>query len=211
MPGPLGSKIMSILRVLTPDEIDRYIEEVNTKSELALKVAVGAEDFEAMPLGIDDKALIKKAAEKASLKTTNDERDQISKAKIIPINKSVEDHLNKKRLESNKKKVGKKKATQKKPKGGLESVGILSAEKLKEESKKRQDDEESEKESTSIFILNQKEILKSSQDKLAAQDGILLYRRSAAQETGSANSENTEDKNLQAFGSCGILINKKHY
>ena len=98
---------MSILRILTPDEIDRYIEEVNTKSELALKVAVGAEDFEAMPLGIDDKALIKKAAERPSLKTTNDERDQISKAKIIPINKSVEDHLNKKRLESNKKKVGK--------------------------------------------------------------------------------------------------------
>jgi hypothetical protein len=97
---------------------------------------------------------------------------------------------------------------------GLESIGVLSKSQvstLEAEKRKRENDK---KESTTVFILNQREKLKGSQNKLAEQAAILQYRKNASQEFIKheiSEDELDDDFEPSTSDSCGILVNKKHY
>ena len=188
MLGPLGSTLMSIMRVLTPSEIERYAHEVVSAEEAkVMSIAAGAEGYEML----SDSHL--------------EHGSGGHKAKIIPINEAAEKEL--KELEEPDLEKPKKQA--KKSDNSLGSLGILSAGELNEQEAKKKKLNDSKKESTSIFILNQRERLKKSQNKLAGQAAILEYKKSASQEM--IQSDNTHDDEEKVSGSSGILINKKHY
>jgi hypothetical protein len=192
MLGPKGSTIISILKVLTPSEIDRYTEEQGFE-ESDIKVASGAEGFELSSfshLQTDEQTSAKSAEQSEEVEAQLDEFE--NEAKIIPINSSIqleESHL---------------KAS------GLEALGIESRHSVQERKSRDEEYENSKKESTTVFILNQREQLKESQNKLVSQAAILEYKKSATQEVYN-KGDHGSDENRVSTGSSGILINKKHY
>lgn len=214
MLGPIGSNLMQLLRVLTPSEIDRYSEDVvnNTKVEL-LAIAAGAEDMSTTQHEHDPRSA---DAYKKPPVAGIDEEEEL-KAKIIPINDKV-----KKELSDQEEQSQKDKADEFQPielgrfaeSSGLESIGILSKSQvsaIETEKRKRENDK---KESTTVFILNQREKLKGSQNKLAEQAAILQYRKNASQEFIKheiSEDELDDDFEPSTSDSCGILVNKKHY
>lgn len=214
MLGPIGADLMSILKVLTPSEIDLYSE---TEEEVvAQSMAVGAEninyDEHAPSAGRDYK-------NKGQHESDNAEDDELEKAKIIPINKKVEQELSENGEffeEKQELKISKeKKILINSEKNSLNAIGILSKNQQKEIEDERRKKENSKKDSTSVFILNQRNKLKQSQMKLIEQKAIRQYQQNASAEILAVReiSENEieEDQEIRDSSSKGILVNKRHY
>lgn len=218
MLGPIGSNLMAILKVLTPAEIDRYAEEVLNAEPIVTKIAAGGED---LPLSSNDEHY--SSQQKSPLKEKESEEVE-HEAEIIPIHDKIkienllpkEEELsppkpNYEEIESNfvNEFEGKIKES-----NDLASVGIYSAKQIKAQKQQELDQINKNKESTTVFILNQREKLKRSKEKLAEQAAILLYRKNAAQEFVKIElseqdiEDGVESKNSTA---CGVLIDKKHF
>jgi hypothetical protein len=208
MLGPIGSNLMTILRVLTPNEIHRYSEEEIGEAGIEIQaMAAGAEDF-----STSQHESGSRSTKSPNKQTLNDvEEDEELKAKIIPINEKVKKELSLEverieKLQAEKAYSGKS--------SGLESIGVLSSSQMNEIEAKRKRLEDDQKESTTVFILNQRAKLKSSQGKLAEQAAILQYRKNASQEIirhDKSQDELDDDSEPRSMDSCGILVNKKHY
>lgn len=204
MLGPMGSSIISILRVLTPGEIDRYTEDeslIEESSSNITAIASGGESFEFQKF--DSKG------EKSNEKESKNSQEDVHEAKIIPINSSVDlDDLAgsvEHEIKEKKKEKNKKVST-----NSLEAIGIESSQTIQQKERDKIEKENSEKESTSVFILNQREKLKNSQSRLVEQAAILEYKKSATQEV-SSSTKSEKRKDTSICGTTGILINKKHY
>jgi hypothetical protein len=198
MLGPMGSTIISILRVLTPSEIDRYTED-QVVPENAIKIASGAEGFEPdSSSSRSHQSFRNKDEEGKNLESKDYEVEH--EAQIIPINASVKIESKPDHIPDN--------AEPREELSGLAVVGIESKQALKDKENLRLEREDSKKESTSVFILNQRERLKRSQNKLVGQAAILEYQKSATQEMLNSNDD---DEDSKVSGASGILINKKHY
>lgn len=215
MLGPIGANLMSILKVLTPSEIDLY-SEVN-EEVVAQPMAVGAENIQ-----YDEHSSSLAEEYKRKLAHGQDEEatedDEPEKAKIIPINKKVEQELSengeffeqKPKLEISKD----KKNFSAPDKNSLNAIGILSKNQQREIEEEKQRQENSKKDSTSVFILDQRERLKQSRMRLVEQKAISQYQKNASAEImipKEASEENVEDEEIRDSSSKGILVNKRHY
>jgi hypothetical protein len=91
--------------------------------------------------------------------------------------------------------------------GNLESVGIINTEKQKvlDEIQKRKD--KLKEDSSTLFLIKQRNKLKNCQEKLQTQDAIKSYKKSSTEDSKSKYDE--EGKPI--VGSTGILVNKKHF
>ena len=214
MLGPMGSTIISILRVLTPSEIDRYTEEhsvVESVNGQVGKIASGAEGFEPSDFSSSQKF--------SQAQKDNQQHNEVElehEAKIIPINSSIEIEHKPLDIPVPVKEIELEEADGKSTNNNsnilnaLESIGIEPKKTLRRKEERKRDQENAKKESTSIFILNEREKLKESQNKLAGQAAILEYKKSATQEITNSNAKDNKKEKCSS-SSSGILINKKHY
>jgi 3-oxoacyl-(acyl-carrier-protein) synthase len=211
MLGPLGSSIISILRVLTPSEIDRYTDSIY-EDGMVTKVAAGAEGFEPFekpPGGFKPRIVTEEdESDESMFSEGSDEKSQDeSKAKIIPISKMVKledlpiaiQHL----PESKDKSLN---SDKKKSMNSLSDLGLKSAKELLEEQRLIQEIKNQSKDSTSVFILNEREKLRESKEKIASLMAIFEYRKSATQEI---IVQDLGDDEPMIYGSSGILINTR--
>jgi len=218
MLGPIGASLMSIMRVLTPSEIDRYVDVQSDTKATQLR-AVGGEtmSFDERESHMEDS--YKGPPEKEK-----------SQAKIIPISDFQKDKKDPKSQQK-----GPPKSLIGPPPNNihefhpheedylpgqsshldeLESIGIFTSSHLKEEQERKIAKEKSGQESTTVFILSQREKLLDSTKKLVGQSAIKEYQVTSSQEIVQRDlteDDYDEDGELLASGSKGILVNKKHY
>jgi hypothetical protein len=224
MLGPIGSTLMSIMKVLTPAEIDMYSESSSTSGSVTQATAVGAEhiqyDYSSNHL--------KQSYEDQLNQDANSQQqpqEQEQKAKIIPINKKVKEQIEEqsqgedRSQESRDSKLPMKSKSQMMvsshdENNELNSIGIYSSQQIQDHEKQLQEQEAKKKDSTSVFILNQRERLKSSRSKMVEQKGIMQYQKSSTADliTKEYTEEDLEDDaDMRDSNSKGILLNKKHF
>ncbi|MBD66841.1 MAG: hypothetical protein CME62_16680 [Halobacteriovoraceae bacterium] len=209
MLGPIGADIMSIFRLLSPSEIDRYMEyeEDQEASVTPAAMASGGEEF----------SFQQKSAYKQS------KHSEEHQAKIIPLHQddhqqSSQDNLpddehpsdSRPSLSELEAKVENLKNNLKA--NGLESVGILSAASLRNIEKKRLAEESKNKDSTTAFLIKEREKMRQSKRRIIEQHAFKTYIASAACEIYEVDdSADDDEETLDASGTKGILVNKKQF
>lgn len=208
MLGPMGAKIIDLLRIMTPNEIDRYVEKKEEVSNANIQLAAGAEDFNVSntPVNHNLSKQEKKEEEK-------DQDDIQHEAKIIPINKDVQEQ-NSKSTEEEHEPIDPEQALEYEAtfkEKELEAAGIFSAQKIEALKKEKLKRVKAKQESTSNFIIKEREKLKQTKLRLIEQDAIKNYNLNANVE--SLNDEIDIDNPDEEIivGNKGILVNKKHY
>lgn len=212
MLGPMGARIIDLLKIMTPNEIDKYVEKPNEQSEL--KLAAGAEEFD-----------VTKSPPKAlganQNKNDNENEDSTSEedvkheAKIIPLHKdsphSFDEENNQESDEEERSAEEEAEYAASKAEKELEKAGIYSASKISAIKKEKLKRYKAKQESTSNFILNQREKLKKTKLRLIEQDAIKNYSLNSNIEklNDEIDLENPDEEVV--FGNKGILVNKKHY
>lgn len=229
MLGPIGANIISILKVLTPSEIDIHADI--SEKEISGAIAVGAEDQnfdhassylrEDHADEFKNKQMTKDCEEEteAQLQTKSrfeaneaKEDNEANEAKVIPINEKVQLF---------------DKSMFPPEQSELNSLGIYSAQQLSEHAKYLQQAKDKSKDSTSVFILKQRERLKSTRTKMIEQKAIGEYKKSSSidiaskkmrhvKDEGDINQDKDKDENnneqqLRDSHFKGILLNKRHY
>ena len=221
MLGPIGSEIMSIFRLLSPDEIDKYIVEEKADESIAkgsIKIAVGGES-----LGLTS-AETHQGSTGAGTKFPKDHQ-----AKIIPLHgrspeeedlldKSIpekkseqnnsqreDDHHGQERPQNQARKHSLKASTG----SSLDSIGILSASQIRNIENERLENENKKRDSSTVFLLKERERMRSAKRKLIEQVAIKSYQVNASQEFYEKTDGDFEDEELDDLK--GILLNKRHY
>lgn len=213
MLGPIGSDVMLIFRLLSPDEIDKYIVN-DTSREVGetMAMASGGESLQ-----YDDESPHLENSSKPS-KFPKDHQ-----AKIIPLDEFKEKSKKKTSEVASAYAVQEgafaesseleNKFQANAPISGsteLESIGVLSSSTIKEIESDREKKENDNKDSATVFLLKEREKMRISKKRLIEQYAIKSYQTNAAQEF----YEETEEDLLDEDGSSdlkGILLNKKHY
>lgn len=203
MLGPIGSEIMSIFRLLSPDEIDKYIVEEKANSYKTGEVTAIAAGAEGIAL----------ATEHANL-TDSDENSKFPKdhqAKIIPLHGEPEeekDPYKKEKRDSNEHDEVHTKSSG----NELESIGVMSAKKVREIERMKEEAERKSRDSATVFLLKERERLKDAKRKMIEQVAIKSYQVNAAQEFYDIPDEDIDLESDEPTDELkGILLNKKHY
>jgi len=211
MLGPIGSEIMKMFRLLSPDEIDKYIVREDERVVNSSMAANGE------PMQFND--------ERPHLEN-QEPKNKFPKdhqAKIIPINEEVgkkrvidenfeavnyiDENTNdsKEQQHSNKPQYQEDSAP-----NSLASIGVLSASTIKEIEAKRRAEENKSKDSATVFLLKEREKMRQSKKRLTKQIAINMYKTNAAQEFKEDTDEDILDENY-SNDLKGILVNKKHF
>ena len=201
MLGPIGSEIMRIFRLLSPEEIDKYIvREEEAVVASPQKLAAGAE------YNLEDSSHPLPEKNKEDIK----EEDNVVSFPHKKSETRVENQLD---AENFKPKSETKIIEIDNPGGGdrtLESAGILSASRIKEIEKKRLAEEHNKKDSTTVFLIKERLKARKAKQLLAESYAISLYQKNANQEFGQ-EVEIDEEGNRISDPMKGILLNKKQY
>ncbi|MBT4792821.1 MAG: hypothetical protein HON90_14700 [Halobacteriovoraceae bacterium] len=211
MLGPIGSEIMSIFRLLSPNEIDRYIVPEEEVSQ-GMKIAAGAEDMDYT--GAQKNTQDYKPAEKfpkdhqAKIIPLSDfnKKGTVKKKQANPQENESDNHSQKQRPT----------ATPKQPRAqnsnsSLESIGVLSAQTIREQEHKRLNEENENKDSATIFLLKEREKMRGSKKRMIEQQAIRSYKTNSEQEFYTEAQEADFDEEDSSEGLKGILLNKKHF
>ena len=210
MLGPIGSDIMAIFRLLSPDEIDRYIE-VTKDSRVAMPMAANGE-----ALSFDhDEPHLENQRPKKKFNPKN-------KAKIISINKykkarepeptslDEEPQTNQIRAQNHPAQEQEHHA----PEGNseLESIGVLSASTIRDIEEDRLKEEKKKQDSSTVFLIKERQKMRDSKKKLIRQDAFKTYQTSSTQTYNSSSLEEEDESDASdTTESRGILVNKRHY
>lgn len=194
MLGPIGSEIMSIFRLLSPHEIDKYIVEEKADSYKVGQTNAVAANGESINLSTDNTGT-DLLDDDSSKKFPKDHE-----AKIIPLHSDDDNEKEKKRLSSEINKGD-----------SLESIGVLSASKIKEIEKERLERERKKKDSATVFILKERERMRNAKRKMIEQIALKSYQENSSQEFLEATEEELENDDLNVNDIKGILLNKKHF
>lgn len=213
MLGPIGSEIMRLFRLLSPDEIEKYVTH-EEMGEISRGVKVAA-NGDSMNFGA------------RSSKHSNGSFPKEDQAKIIPINESVENELKSQakrhlvhhgdqefpvnRNEANQE-LSKRTAASIASAGGsgLESIGVLSASKIREIEDARLKKENDTKDSATVFLLKERNKMRQSKKMMVEQRALRQYQDNAAQEFHEEVFDE-ESGEVSSPDLKGILLNKKHY
>lgn len=217
MLGPIGSDIMSIFRLLSPTEIDKYIEAKKVQ-KISGSMAASGES-----LSFDEHA---PHTGQDQLEKHNSEGKPVGK--VIPINKDIklpEEVVNENESELKPqqfdnelvqhKLVPKEKSIplSSAPKTDLEKAGVLSASTIRLQELNRLEEELKGRDSTTAFLIKEREKMRKSKMRLVEQHAYKTYKVNANQEMiDSSNRDVDEDDDEESSNSTkGILINKKHF
>jgi hypothetical protein len=214
MLGPIGSELMSIFRLLSPEEIDKYVVN-KTVRKVAGSMAAGGEsmefntedsnlgEFQKEKFNKEKKAKIIPISDYQEEEATPDKKakhsfteEKIATVEQFPINKKLETTKERKPSHGN---------------SDLESIGVLSANTIKDIESQRLAEENSQKDSTTVFLLKQRQIMRDSKKKMIEQQAHKQYKTNAAQEFYVQTEEDILSEEPQQDASKGILVNKKQY
>lgn len=220
MLGPIGSQIMSIFRLLSPDEIDKYIVQEKADAYRTGEASAIAANGEGMAM----------TAEHASTMDSSSDSSQFPKdhqAKIIPLNKKVEEELQEQAEEDGFREASEDSSRGQNPQtrkqmvapqssqesnGELESMGILSSAKIKQIEAERLAEENNKKDSATVFLLKERERMRTAKKRLVEQIALKSYQTNAAQEFYEEIEEDLEEEFEEGSEDLkGILLNKRHY
>lgn len=209
MLGPMGARIIDLLKIMTPNEIDKYVEKKEETSEL--KLAAGAEEFDVTK----SPPKVFKNQDHSEDQNHNNEEDLQHEAKIIPLHKGVESEVESTQEDtieaSDHEEEEDSHYAGSKSEQELEKAGIFSANKIKALQKEKLKRYKAKQESTSNFILNQREKLKRTKLRLIEQDAIKNYSQNASVEKINNEIDIDNPDEEKVYGNKGILVNKKHY
>lgn len=206
MLGPMGAHVMSVLRVMTPAEIDRYAKTSGQKKVQAM--AAGAED-----LNLDNAQSFahQKSPEKEEFKPLSTE------AEIIPIkgrdSEPQKEHQEKSFDHQQPSSVYEEMDEDDEVQGNgeLESLGIYSSKKISAFKKAQEKKRRSKEDSSSVFLLKQREKLKKTNHKMIGNVALKTYSQTMTADMTKAEVDIDDPDKELAEGSRGILVNKKHY
>ncbi len=206
MLGPIGSQIMSIFRLLSPDEIDKYIvREEEAKVNESLPMASGGEEFASE--GHQEDQVSQRSAKQET------EFPKEHQAEIIPLHKLKVEEVKQEpetALRQQEKKHSQHSSLSGES-GELESLGILSAKSIRAIEEERLKKENAKKDSATVFLLKEREKLKSSKKRLIEQVAFKSYQSNAAQEFHDMNDDDLLEEENSSKDLKGILLNKRHY
>ena len=210
--------ILAIFRLLSPEEIERYIGLEDKSESVPIKKAAGAEN-----ITVDNSTPKKEAP---SVRALNDSQrpqkasqafPRDNQAQIIPIHKDIkidapsEDaEVTQKSYPEVKKESSLEGYIAEEEDNELAAVGILSANTIKKIEQDQIAKKNAQKDSATIFLLKEREKLKSSQKKLNSYVAFKSYQSSAAQEFYEESDENILDDEKKTELK-GILLNKKQF
>ena len=214
MLGPMGARIIDLLKVMTPNEIDRYVEKKEESTEL--KMAAGAEEFDVTKSPVDHSRAKSNKDESHTADTESDEDNVKHEAKIIPLRGKDHDHnlIEENTEEDDQSNDDVNEEAQyeaSKNEKELEKAGIYSANKIQAIKKEKLKRYKAKQESTSNFILNQREKLKQTKLRLIEQDAIKNYNLNSNVDTLNDEIDLDNPDEEACVGNKGILVNKKHF
>jgi hypothetical protein len=208
MLGPIGANLISIFKVLTPNEIDLY-SEIRTHSSVKA-VAVGAENIH-----YDGGAGHDPYSKRQEKKPEQVENQESEPAKILPLNKEIAQALEEdphfQALQSTK---ASSKRTFNTTQNELSSIGILSAFEQQQIEEEKKEKEKRKRDSATVFLINERNKLKKSRMMLAEKNALDQYQKNATVEIITKNSKISEEdleEEQRDSASKGVLVNKKHY
>lgn len=198
MLGPIGSEIMSIFRLLSPDEIDNYIVDRKVSRIEGTLTATGEE------LAHDSsKQFYKKAPHENPAQEEDINVEQ--QAKIIPLHPQQEQKEQPQR-ESKATKLH----SEQENNGNLSSLGILSAGDIRRQEEKRLKEEKSKKDSATVFLLKEREKMRTSKKRITEQVAMKTYQMNAAIDLTQLEEDYEEEQN-GGIDHKGILVDKKQF
>ncbi|MEX0797996.1 MAG: hypothetical protein WD025_01040 [Bacteriovoracaceae bacterium] len=206
MLGPMGAFVMSVLRVMTPAEIDRHTKDSDRKRVQA--AAAGAEGMDLSDAG--------SYPYDGQTKDSKSSFRQMTDAEIIPIQQFQEKNKSKKdrdegERESHATSHLSHDQTQKSKNSELERVGIYSSQKMNAIKEAENEKIKAGEESTTVFLLKQREKLKKTKSKMMSGSAIKTYAQAANAEMIEPEYDIDDPDQELAQGSRGILVNKKRY
>ncbi len=159
MLGPIGAHIMSVLKVMTPSEIDRYARASEKRRPTA--VAAGAEDFdlEDSQTGNPHSGSFKKMTE-AEIIPIRPEQNE--KGGPPPEGQSSKDPPHSNRSDEE-----------------LESVGIFSGKKIQDMKNRAEDIAKAAEDSSSVFLIKQRAKLKETNVRMIGNTALKTYAETA--------------------------------
>lgn len=215
MLGPMGAHIISALRVMTPAEIDRYTAK-DTKKIQTQALAAGGEEFDyshSTPFGQSEQ---KRSREEQERK---ENPNRLGEAEIIPIDvakakqRDGEEELPARPKRNPKNSEEPEDAFMPSPgeDSELEKAGIVSSAKMNARQKALEDYRQAKEDSSTVFLLKERERLKKTNIKMAGNTALKTYFQTANADMSKAEPDLDDPDKEVAQGSKGILINKKHF
>jgi hypothetical protein len=216
MLGPMGARIIDLLKIMTPSEIDRYMDKPQKEVAADVKKASGGEDFDVMHSHPNSGRKLKRDNNSHD-ESHSDNGQAEHQAKIIPLNqessKKLEEIQAKQENLKESREVDEPETEYRESKGehDLESAGILSAAKIDAIKRKKLKELKAKQDSTTNFIIKQRDKLKQTKLKLIEMEAIKNYNNSSNIEklNDEIDLENPDEE--VCVGAKGILVNKKHY
>lgn len=186
MLGLIGSNIMAVFRLLSPNEIDLYVTSAEAGvARIEGSRAAGGEDlWDASDGHLHDQHTPEQGP-----------NVNIEHAEVIAL-----DDFKKKKNRDEPKQTSE-----------LEQIGVLSASRIKEIEKARFKEEQGNKDSTTLFLIKEREKLRVCKKMLNEQHGIKSYLESNSHEFHERLDSSCEENSNDCPDGKGILINKKHY
>ncbi len=214
MLGPIGSEIMRIFRLLSPDEIDRYIVD-DKVGRIEGNMAAGGES-----IAFDDGH-----PQSNQYSKNKDKLSEEHKAEIIPFSEHQEKKAAQQYLDESERLSedtagdsdrDRSLAAQEKAQrvvasaNDLSSIGVLSGSSIRQIEKDRLEKENKKKDSATVFLIKERQKMRESKQKLSEQTALKLYQTNASQEFHEQSEDDLLDED-SPNDLRGILINKKQY
>ncbi len=205
---PIGAAVMKMLRVLTPDGVEKLTQLAQLKKEQKASTA--------MKVNVEDtgQRFVESFEEKKKRKQDQKhEREDEYAPKVIPLHQEEDEEEYQVQARAVGSSYEMAQPVDSKPVfshgNKLESIGVLSNDKLVEIEKRRQEKEKAKEPSAAVFILEERNKLNSANKKISGQSAMKNYKSSV---TSFENSPEEEDGEApKASSSSGILLNKKQF
>lgn len=209
MLGPIGASVMKMLKVLTPQDIldlTKSADQNKNKVKAKTDVEINSNDSEEKNLvfaqhkkGQHEQAKENehRAPKIIPLFVTEEEEEQVVYKKAAGSSYTTEEIS----------KISSSQNTTKKE-SELESIGVLSQDKIQELEEQRKIEAKKKEPSATIFLLGQREKLRNSNCKIYGQTAIKSYKSSAILDIQIEEKLEEEGK---ANVMSGILLDKKQF
>lgn len=211
MSGQANSNLLSFLKILTPDEIERFLNR-KKRGRVQMKIAVGSGTLSAGFIEEDDESDIDASPKIVPLEGGNEKAAKDGKEAKKPNLKVIKiDEENNQKIEEADDDISVE-AT-----GELSSLGIMNQYDMRRLQNKKMQAEKGKEISASMFILRERTKLKDSKEKLSGQMGIGNYQKTASQDFKVAplqeleEGEEHDEDDDGSVSSTGILVNTKQH
>jgi hypothetical protein len=216
MLGPIGSQIMAIFRLLSPDEIDKYIVDERAdefKTEGTMSIAAGAEGMNLSSGGPHSQAPNKfpKDHQAKIIPLNNQSPEEKELLQDTPDDSQEQSHADQKPAVTEESKHAPFNNSAGDGNFGLEAIGVLSANQIKNIENKRRAEENGKRDSATVFLLKERERMRSAKRKMVEQVAIKSYQVNASQEFYEQTDEDLDEEENLTDSLKGILLNKKHF